>query len=112
MPPQPVELSVGGHAYRVHTDTDPAKIERLASILDDQIRACDPKGKLTATQALLYAALTLAERLDDEQNECARFEAQTRQNLKGILTRIDAAIEGTSSIVSNRNHGADARSTT
>jgi cell division protein ZapA (FtsZ GTPase activity inhibitor) len=110
MPPQPVELSVGGHAYRVLTDTDPTKLQRLAAILDDHVRACDPKGKLTATQALLYAALTLAEQLDEERAEASHFEAETRQSLNGILSRIDAAIEPNAAFASTRNAGTETHS--
>ncbi|MGC4069661.1 MAG: cell division protein ZapA [Polyangiaceae bacterium] len=112
MPSQPVELNVGGHAYRVLTDTDPTKLQRLAAILDDQIRACDPKGKLTASQALLYAALTLAEQLDQERAEASQFEAETRQNLHGILDRIDTAIESTAAVLSRRPPNTETRSTT
>jgi cell division protein ZapA (FtsZ GTPase activity inhibitor) len=91
----PVEISVAGQAYRLRTDADPAKLRRLASIVDEQVRACDPNSKLSPAQALLYAALTLAEQLDDARAQSLSRETEARSSLQGILHRIDAALDAT-----------------
>jgi cell division protein ZapA len=91
----PVEITVGGQSYRVLSDADPNKLRRLAALVDDQVTECNPIGKLSPTQALLYAALTLAEQLEQERSNNASFETQARDSLQNMLHRIDAAIDAT-----------------
>ncbi len=98
MPSTPIELHVAGQAFRVHSDADPAKLHGLAAVVDSQAKACNPNGRLTPTQALLYAALTLAERLEELARETQQFEDNTRDTLYGILHRIDAAVATTDSL--------------
>lgn len=95
MPSAPVEITVAGQAYRLRTDADPAKLRHLASIVDEQLRACDPNSKLSPAQALLYAALTLAEQLEEARSQTLTRETETRTSLQGILHRIDAALDAT-----------------
>ncbi len=99
MPLEPLDIAIGGQTYRLLSDADTAKLRRLAAIVDDRVRSCNPKGRLNPTQALLYAALTLAEQLDEDRHQSQRFEDQTRDALTGILHRIDAALTTTDPVV-------------
>jgi hypothetical protein len=64
-------------------------------MVDDQLSETHPRGRLTPTQALLYAALTLAEQLEQERANNQSFESHTRDSLQKLLHRIDATIEAT-----------------
>jgi cell division protein ZapA (FtsZ GTPase activity inhibitor) len=90
-----LEIVIGGQSYRLFSDAEPSKLKRLAAIVDDQVNACDPLRKLSPNQALLYAALTLAEQLDQDRSARLSFETQTRESLEKILHRIDATIDAT-----------------
>jgi cell division protein ZapA (FtsZ GTPase activity inhibitor) len=90
-----VEISVGGLSYRLKSDTEPNKLLRLAALVDKHVAECNPRNKLTPTQALLYAALTLAEELEQERDNNLSFETQARDSLQHMLHRIDAAIDAT-----------------
>lgn len=106
MPPGLVEISVGGLSYRLKSDTEPNKLLRLAALVDKHVTECNPRNKLTPTQALLYAALTLAEELEQERESNLSFESHARNSLQQMLHRIDAAIDATEPIfVSSSNPG-------
>jgi hypothetical protein len=93
VPSGPLEIKVGGLSYRLKTDVDPSKLRRLAAIVDEHVSDCNPLGKLSPTQALLYAALTLAEQLDQERTINQTIESTARDSLNQMLYRIDAAID-------------------
>jgi cell division protein ZapA (FtsZ GTPase activity inhibitor) len=93
MPEPPVALTVGGQSYRVHSDANPAELQRLARLLDDRIRACNATGRLSPTQALLFAALTLTDELQKERERRQLLEAKARTALQDVLHRIDAALD-------------------
>ena len=95
MPSAPIALTVEDQAYRVLSNADPAKLLRLAALVDTQVRSCNPTGRLTPTQALLYAALTLAEQVEQLQTNSSNDRHHTRESLKSILRRIDATIAAT-----------------
>lgn len=95
MPSGPVEITVGGQSYRVLSDTDPANLRHLAALVDDQITECNPKGRLSPTQALLYAALMLAEQLEEERSNNQHFTSHARSALQNVLLRVDATIDAT-----------------
>lgn len=95
MPDQPIALTVGGQTYRVLTDTCPETLQQLATLVDDRLRACNPTGRLTQTQALLYAALALADDLQTERQLRKSLQAKTRSTLRRVLQRIDHTLPPT-----------------
>ncbi|HEY5959869.1 MAG TPA: cell division protein ZapA [Polyangiaceae bacterium] len=88
----PFQLNVGGRTYSIHSDTAPEVIQHLALLLDRRIQSCDPQGRMTSAQALLYAALTLVDDLEKEKR--ARQDLQTHAQLaiKDAINSIDAAL--------------------
>lgn len=99
MPPNPLKLTVGGQAYRVHSNADPERLNHLARLVDAQITQQTTTSRLTPTQALLYAALSLADQLDEERTKTEHTASRTKQTLKNILQRIDTAIETTAPLL-------------
>lgn len=95
----PVALTIGGQSYRVHSDAEPDTLHHLARLLDARVTHCNPHGRLSVNQALVYAALTLAADLEEERSARATLEATTRSCLNAVLNRIDAALSTTEALL-------------
>jgi cell division protein ZapA len=50
-------------------------------------------GRPISPQALLLAAISLAHDLEEEKRKRSQLEARSREMLRSVLARIDAAIE-------------------
>ena len=101
MPEPPVALTIGGQCYRVHSDADPTTLQRLAQLVDDRVATCNPSGRLSATQALVYAALLMADELEHARAAHASLQSRTRANLEDVLHRIDAAVTATDALLND-----------
>ncbi|MBI2391797.1 MAG: cell division protein ZapA [Deltaproteobacteria bacterium] len=89
----PVSLNVGGQQYRVVASVPEETLRRLASVVDDRIRAIVPKGKAVTPNAILLAAIALANEVEEERGKREAVEARSRDLLRRLLTRIDEALE-------------------
>ena len=89
----PVELKVGGQTYRVVASADESELKRLADLVDARLRSMSAPGRPISPQSLLLAALSLAHDLEEEKRKRAHIEARSKEMLRGVLARIDAAIE-------------------
>lgn len=99
MPTQPLSLHVGGQTYRVLTDADPERLQRLAAIVDQRIQSLDPTAHLTQPQALLYVALALADELEAERELRSTLQTNATSSLHDLLHRIDAALDATAPLL-------------
>jgi cell division protein ZapA len=93
MPGSPVELKVGGQTYRVVASAEETELKRLADLVDARLRSMSAPGRPISPQALLLAAISLAHDLEEEKRKHALLEARSKEMLKSVLARIDAAIE-------------------
>jgi cell division protein ZapA len=89
----PVELKVGGQTYRVVASAEESELKRLADLVDARLRAMSAPGRPISPQSLLLAAISLAHDLEEEKKKRAQLEARSKEMLRGVLARIDAAIE-------------------
>ena len=89
----PVELKVGGQTYRVVASAEETELKRLADLVDTRLRSMSAPGKPISSQALLLAAISLAHDLEEEKLRRLNLEARSKEMLKSVLQRIDAAIE-------------------
>ena len=89
----PVELKVGGQTYRVVASAEETELRRLADLVDTRLRSMSAPGKPISSQALLLAAISLAHDLEEEKQRRLNLEARSKEMLKSVLQRIDAAIE-------------------
>jgi cell division protein ZapA len=93
MPGSPVELKVGGQTYRVVASAEETELRRLADLVDARLRSMSAPGKPISPQSLLLAAISLAHDLEEEKRKRAQLEARSKEMLRSVLSRIDAALE-------------------
>jgi cell division protein ZapA len=89
----PVDLKVGGQTYRVIASAEEAELKRLADLVDARLRSISAPGRPISPQSLLLAAISLAHDLEEEKRKRVQLEARSKEMLKSVLARIDAAIE-------------------
>jgi cell division protein ZapA len=89
----PVELKVGGQTYRVVASAEEPELRRLADLVDARLRSISAPGRPISPQSLLLAAISLAHDLEEEKRKRAQLEARSKEMLRGVLARIDAALE-------------------
>lgn len=97
MAPAPIEVVVGGKAYRVIASESAEVLQRLARSVDDKLAEVAPPGQPVPERALLLAALALAHDLDEERARRRELEGQLRQRLRGVLSQIDRALGSSAS---------------
>jgi cell division protein ZapA len=69
------------------------ELHRLAGVVDARLSELTGQGRAVAPQALLLAALSLAHDLEVERAARASLELRSREMLRTVLERIDAALE-------------------
>src|SRR5689334_20264578 len=89
----PVELKVGGQTYRVVASAEETELKRLADLVDARLRSMSAPGRPISPQALLLAAISLAHDLEEEKRKRVQLETRSKEMLRSVLSRIDAAIE-------------------
>ena len=89
----PVELKVGGQTYRVVASAEETELKRLADLVDARLRSMSAPGRPISPQALLLAAISLAHDLEEEKRKRQQLEVRSKEMLRSVLARIDAAIE-------------------
>jgi len=93
MASSPVELKVGGQTYRVVASAEEQELKRLADLVDHRLRSLSAPGKPISPQSMLLAAISLAHDLEEERRRRLQVEARSKEMLRNVLTRIDAALE-------------------
>jgi cell division protein ZapA len=89
----PVELKVGGQTYRVVATAEETELKRLADLVDARLRSMSAPGRPISPQSLLLAAISLAHDLEEEKRKRAQLELRSKEMLRSVLSRIDAALE-------------------
>jgi cell division protein ZapA (FtsZ GTPase activity inhibitor) len=89
----PIELRVGGKAYRVHSSESAERLRSLAQDLDARVEALTSPGKQPPNDVLLLAALGLLHDLYEARESHTQLERRTRDLLRRALARIDQALE-------------------
>jgi cell division protein ZapA len=101
----PVELKVGGQTYRVVASAEEPELRRLADLVDARLRSISTPGRPISPQSLLLAAISLAHDLEEEKRKRAQLEARSKEMLRGVLARIDAALEASDEKPSSDSEG-------
>lgn len=104
-----VELNIGGHRYRIGCESGQERqVHELAAMIDEEIMLMRRSaGNLGETRQLLYASLTLADRIKDaEKSNGARRPnpAQGGQNAE-ILGRLADRVEKLADMLEKRADG-------
>ena len=103
----PVELKVGGQTYRVVATAEETELKRLADLVDARLRSLSAPGRPISPQSLLLAAISLAHDLEEEKRKRLLLEARSKEMLRSVLLRIDAAIEASDEKSDNDGDGED-----
>ncbi len=101
----PVELKVGGQTYRVVASAEEDELRRLANVVDERLRELTGPNRPIAPQAMLLAAIALAHDLEQERARRREVEARSRDMLRSLLARIDAALESAAEPASSDDDG-------
>ncbi len=95
-----VELRIAGQSYRVVSSAPEEDLQRLAQVVGAKLAELVPKGRPVPPQAMLLAAMALANEVETVRGEVetARgeresLERRTRDLLRRTLVRIDDALE-------------------
>ena len=92
--PSPQSIEIGGTKYKVHASAPQEDLDRLAAVVDAKLREIDPRGRgTTSPQTFLLVALALAHDAEAERTKRRGVEAEARDLLRRVLTRIDHALE-------------------
>lgn len=89
MPSNAVEVTVGGKTYRLVSSTDRDTLARLAEMVDTKLDEIDSRHP----QALLLAALALANDVLELRHQNKLQHDRTRQMLNALLGRVDHALD-------------------
>ncbi len=90
---KPIQLHIGGQSYKVVSSASEEELARLGAVVDAKIAELTPRGRAPAPQALLLAALALANDLEEERGQRDALERRTRDLLRRALLRIDDALD-------------------
>jgi cell division protein ZapA len=88
-----VELRVAGQNYRVVSSVSEDDLRRLAGVVSSKLGEVAGRGREAAPQAMLLAAIALAHEAETQREDKVRLEQRTRDLLKRVLARVDAALE-------------------
>jgi cell division protein ZapA len=87
-----VELRVGGQTFRVVASASPDELKRLAGIVDGKLHEL-ANSSAFHPQSMLLVAMTLAHELEHERQLRQESEERSRNMLRSLLDRVDAAID-------------------
>ena len=94
--PHKVSLRIHGPFLFSATDLlveKTADLSKFAPIVILRLRNMTAPGRPISPQSMLLAAISLAHDLEEEKRKRAQLEARSKEMLRGVLARIDAAIE-------------------
>ena len=87
-----VELNVAGQKCRVVSSADEAELEILASMVEEKLARILPPGRPVTTQAVILAAVALANDVRNERQRADAIAKKATTTLHAMLGRVDAAL--------------------
>ena len=88
----PVEVVVGGKAYRVVASAEAEVLHRLAQVVDAKLHELGGSGRAISPQSMVLAALALAHELEEERARRRDVERRAREQVRAVMARIDRAL--------------------
>ncbi len=76
MEKQKVEIRIGGQTYTLLTDEAPETVLRLAEAVNEKLKALPAGGRVSMQQALVLAALELAQDAEAQRAAAEKLKAQ------------------------------------
>ena len=91
-----VELTVAGQTCKVVTTASPEELTALAAMVEAKLDKVLKPGRPVTTQAMLLAAVALANDVREQQARADAIAAEAKRTLTHLIGRVDAALAGTS----------------
>lgn len=88
-----VEVTVGGHSYRVVASTEEELLQRYAGVVNARLRELTGNERSGHPHALLLVAIALAHDLETEREGRCRERAEAKGKLVRMLSRVDAVLD-------------------
>lgn len=91
-----VELGIGGYRYRLSCEEgEQARITTLADMVDREATSVRAQaGGMSEARQLLYAALTLADRLDEAQTGNSSAAPEAAADKKFVTAEVEEVVTG------------------
>jgi cell division protein ZapA len=89
-----VEVNVGGQLYRLVASTGEQTVQRYAGVVNERLRELTGSDRPAHPQAMLLVAMALAHDLEQERARAAALREQAESMLRGLLERVNAALDG------------------
>jgi cell division protein ZapA len=90
-----VELHVAGQSCRVVSSADEKELKILAAMVEEKLKSVLTPGRPLTTQAVLLAAVALANDVREQRARAETISARAQTALRTLLTRVDGALEQT-----------------
>lgn len=87
-----VQLKIAGQSYRVVTTATEDDLKGLAHRVEDALRSVTTPGRQPSEQAMVLAAITLANDLEQERRARRELEARYETQLRELLALVDGAL--------------------
>ncbi len=91
-----VVLKIGSREYKLVSSATEEELSRLAEAVNAKLAEVAPPGRPEPPQALLLAALALANDLEEERSRSRALERKSRDMLRRVLVRLDSVLESDS----------------
>ena len=76
MEKQKVEIRVGGQSYTLLTDESPEAVRKLAEAVNKKLNALMANGRVSMNQALILAAMELAQEAETQRAAAEKLKAE------------------------------------
>lgn len=96
MSDEAVELTVAGQTCKVVTTASPDELEALTAMVEEKLEQVLTPGRPVTTQAMLLAAVALANDVREQRARADAIAAQAKMTLTGLIKRVDSALAETS----------------
>ncbi len=93
MADEAVELNVAGQSCRVVTSANRQELKELALMVEDKLKDVTGPGRPVTTQAMLLAAVALANDVREQQARADAIADRAKTALRSLLSRVDGALE-------------------
>ena len=92
----PVKVQIFGQTYTIHGDLDPTYVQKLASFVDEKMRAIsDATATVDTHKIAVLAALSIADELHSTQRDLGENNELIREQAERCLMLVERALKQT-----------------
>src|ERR1700759_549948 len=92
----PVKVQIFGQTYTIHGDLDPTYVQKLATFVDEKMRAIsDATATVDTHKIAVLAALSIADELHSPQRDLGENNELIREQAERCLMLVERALKQT-----------------